>query len=182
MKEPVRTTLFFGLLSALCYIPFTQILTSSLGWLMAYKLYLIINISLYSMLLCRWSRTHLIAIGFPILLLLGVALWPHTYTGFILVALAVFSWIRSGICFKNVPVRAMIAEIATMMGSACLILLWWPNSSLAQPLAIWLFFLVQALYFYIVPGITEHRSNSFSTDSFEQACREMERLLDSNPT
>jgi len=181
MKKPIRTTLFFVLLSALCFIPFSQVLTSSLGWLLANKLFLLLNIFLYSVLLCRWSRTSLAAIMFPLLLLSGVALWPHTNTGFILVALAVFSWIRSGVCFKSVPIRAMIAEITTIVAGVGFMLFWWPNSTLAQPLAIWLFFLIQTLYFYIVPGITKQCPDSVTKDSFEKTCREMERLLDNNP-
>jgi len=181
MKKPIRTTVFFGLLSALCFIPFSQVFTSSLGWLMAYKLFLLLNLAIYSVLLCRWSKTSPAAILFPLLLLSGVALWPHTYTGFILIALAVFSWIRSGVCFKSTPVRAIIAEIATVVAGVGFMLFWWPDSPLAQPLAIWLFFLIQTLYFYIVPGITKQRSDAVSKDSFEQACREMERLLDKNP-
>jgi hypothetical protein len=181
MKKPIRTTLFFGLLSALCVIPFTEALTSSLGWLMAYKIFILLNLTLYSVLLCRWSKSSPVAIIFPLLLLLGVALWPYTYTGCALAALAVFSWIRSGICFKSAPIRAMIAETATVAASAGFMLFWWPSSTLAQPLAIWLFFLIQTLYFYIVPGITKQCFDPVTKDSFEQACREVERLLDNNP-
>jgi hypothetical protein len=177
MNKPIRTTLIFGFLSAVCFIPLSSI-PHYWHWQITYKLSILITLALYSVLLCRWSRTPLVTILFPLLLFLGVALWSHTHFGFLLLTLAVFSWIRSGICFKNVSIRALIAEILTMAGGTVFLLFWWPATSISQPLAIWLFFLVQSLYFYIIPGVAGHDRFSVSSDLFEQACRDMERLLE----
>ncbi len=178
MNRPVRTTLTLGILSAICVIPFTQIAIFYMGWPMTYKLFILVNLGIYSILLCRWSNTDIITILFPSLLLLGLAIWPDTYFGFTLVALVVLAWIRSGICYKKSPMRGVIAEIITMGGTG-FILFWWPSSSLAQPLAVWLFFLVQSLYFFIIPE-TINQTTTFSTDPFEQTSKELARLLESN--
>lgn len=179
MNKPIRTTLIFGLLSALSVIPLTSV-PVYWGWSISCKLFWWTNLTLYSVLLCRWSRTRPVAILFPLLLLLGMAIWPYSHNGFILIALAVFSWIRSGICFNTVPLRAVIAEIVTLAGGVGFVLFWWPDSSLALSLAIWLFFLVQTLYFYIIPTAAANDPTSVSSDAFEQARREMERLLETN--
>lgn len=177
MKKPIQATLIFGILSALCVIPFTHLLAGHLGWLVVYKLFGVINLTLYSLLLCRWSGVSLTSILFPLLLVSGVAMWPNTHSVLVLVALCVFSWIRSGICFKNVPARGIIGEIVTMGGGAGLIVFHWPSSTFAQPIALWLFFLLQTLYFFIVPNTIEDSSAPVSPDPFEQSYREVERLL-----
>lgn len=177
MKKPIRTTCIFGLISALCAIPLTYLPAAYWGWPMAHKFFLLLNLASYTLLLCRWSRTPVTATLFPIFLLVGVALWPNTYTGFILVSLVVFSWIRSGICYRRVVLRALTAEIITMVSGSVFVLFWWPDMILAQPLAIWLFFLIQSLYFFIVPGYAQAEANIL-VDSFQQASRDLEQLLE----
>ena len=128
-------------------------------------------------------------INIPLLLVTGVALWPNSSTGFILAALAVLSWIRSGICFKHVPLRAFIAEVLTITGGAGYYILWRPDSPVTLALALWLFFLVQTLYFFIVPIVplprireTANAAGGGSVDAFEQASQNMKRVLRHSPT
>jgi len=178
MNKPVRTTLVFGLLSGLAMVPVLWYQRSYGAWPMALELAIWCNLSIYSILLCRWSRTRFTAIFFPLALLLGVAFWPRTHAGFLLIAIGIFSWIRSGICFKNTPLRALTAELITVLGGSMLVAFWWPQSITSWALAVWLFFLVQSVYFFIIPPKEHHRKMLENSDPFEQARREAERVLE----
>lgn len=179
MTNHIRTTLIFGLLSAICVIPLTHFPTILWGWPVALKCFILANLILYSFLLCRWSNTSIVSIAFPLLLATGMALHPGTYSGFMLVILGVFGWIRSAICFNEMPVRSLIAEFITLGGGAIFLVFWWPEPTMVLSVAIWLFFLFQTLYFFIVPPSTENPISVVS-DPFEQASREMERLFKTN--
>jgi hypothetical protein len=152
MKRHVRTTLVYGLISALTVMPITGLLAAPIGWPMAFKLVLWLDLFFYAALLARWSGKGISAIVFPTTLLLGTALWPGVSTGFFFLGLAVFSWIRSGSCFCGTPIRAVAAEILTVGGGAGLVVLFSPASTITWAIGIWLFFLIQAVYFFIVPA------------------------------
>ena len=115
MNKPIRTTLVFGFLSGLAMVPVLWYQRSYGAWPMALELVIWFNLAIYSVLLCRWSRTRFAAIFFPLALLLGVAFWPRTHAGFLLMAMGIFSWIRSGICYRNTPLRALTAELITVL-------------------------------------------------------------------
>lgn len=179
MKRPVRTTLVFGAASGLAVLPLTLALSGVVGWHLAFKLVLWLDLALYAMLLVRWSGSGIGPALFPLALLLGAVLWPAGAGAFFLLGLGVLSWIRSGVCFTAAPLRALTAEIFTAGGGAGLVALLRPGTPLAWAVGLWLFFLVQALYFYLVP-IGEGETWSQPTeDSFEQARREALRVLES---
>ncbi len=178
--KPVRTTIIFGMLSACCVLPFTYLLGPYWGWTATHKIFLSLILGLYTLLLCRWSKTDILAITFPALLMIGLALIPSIQIGFILAALCIFNWIRSGICFSNTPLRAVVGEVVTVTGGAGFIFFWWSHSTLIFPLAIWFFFLVQTLYFFIVPQTAKGNRTHQSADPFEQASQDMERLFENS--
>ena len=178
MNKPVRTTLVFGLLSGLAMVPVLWYQRSYGAWPMALELAIWCDLAIYAVLLSRWSRTRAAAIVFPLALLLGVAFWPRTHAGFLLMALGIFSWIRSGICFRDTPLRALTAELATILGGSMLVVFWWPQSIVSWALAVWLFFLVQSVYFFIIPANEHSRAGLENTDPFERARREAERVLE----
>ena len=180
MNTPVRTTLVFGILSGLAMVPVLWYQRSHAAWPMALELAIWSNLAVYSVLLCHWSRTRFTALFFPLALLLGVAFWPRTHAGFLLMAMGVFSWIRSGICFKNTPLRALTAELITVLGGSMLVAFWWPQSITSWALAVWLFFLVQSVYFFIIPESKHSRTGLENTDPFEQARRGVERVLENS--
>lgn len=179
MTNHIRTTLIFGLLSALSVLPLTYIATILWGWPVAIKCFVLANLILYSVLLCYWSNTSIVSIVFPLLLAVGLALRPETYSSFILVTLGVFGWIRSGICFKEMVVRSLFAEFLTLGGGAIFLLFWWPEPTMVLAVAIWFFFLFQTLYFFIAPPTIENPMSVVS-DPFEHASREMERIFKTN--
>lgn len=178
MKRPVRTTLIYGIISAMAVMPVAWLIAGPMGWPMAFKLALWVDLFIYAMLLARWSGKGPGTIVFPITLLLGTALWPGVYSGFFFLGLGVFSWIRSGICFSGTPIRAVAAEIITVAGGAGLVALLGPVSTITWAISIWLFFLVQALYFFIIPATAPSTTVRTVEDPFEQARREAQRVLD----
>lgn len=176
MNGPVRTTVFFGAASALCAVPLALFQVPWL-WPMLFQLFLGMNVISYSALLCRWSNTGLPALLFPALFTCLAVAWPNSHQDFLLIVLAMFSWIRSGICYQCAGFIAVIAEAMTLVGGIAFLLFRWPHSLLALPLSIWLFFLVQSLYFSLLPD-EAHTTGPKSVDSFELATREVERLLE----
>ncbi len=179
MKRHVRTTLVYGLISALAVMPAASLLAGSIGWPLAFKLVLWLDLFFYAVLLARWSGKGVSVILFPIALLLGTALWPGVYNGFFFLGLGIFSWIRSGSCFCGTPVRAVAAEVITVGGGAGLVSLLGPGASVTWAISIWLFFLVQALYFYMVPASCRPDAvGSAASDPFDQAHRQALRVLE----
>jgi hypothetical protein len=179
MTQPIRLTLIFGLLSGLSILPLAHFSTSLNGWAVASKFFVLINLVFYGFLLCYWSRTPVASIVFPLLLATGVALWPDSSSVFIAIALGVFSWIRSGICFKDLPVRIVFAESTTIICGAGYLLFWGAAAASVPVVSIWFFFLVQALYFYIVPDKVIEKRAAVLSDPFEHARLETERILKS---
>ncbi len=176
--KPIRTTIIFGIFSALLAIPCIYFQIFFWGWPLTQNVFLASILILYSLLLCRWSKTRITTVIFPLLLMAGLSILPGLHTGFILLALLIFGWLRTGICFHHAPIRAMIAETVTLTGGLVFIAFWWSHSNLALPLAIWFFFLLQSLYFYIAPLPQQTNTTFNSPDPFEQASREIQRLLD----
>ncbi len=178
MSKPIRTTLAFGLISSLIILPVAWYEQIGWTWPSIFYLCLWANVTLYGMILSRWSRVSFFKILFPLLLLLGAAAWPTSNRAFFLIALGVFSWVRSGVCFTATPLRALMAELAIGLGATCMIGLLWPQSALAWALGIWFFYLVQSLYFFIVPMPNDSSERTTIRDPFEQARMELERILE----
>ena len=180
MNRTVRTTLVYGFISALTVMPAVWMLAEPMdvSWPMAVKLVLWTDLLFYAVLLARWSNQGLFAIVFPLALLLGAALWPGVFTGFFFLGLGVLGWIRSGICFPGTPLRAIAAELITVTIGTALVAVLSPGSTLTWAIGIWLFFLVQALYFFIVPATSRPGAIRTVEDPFEQARREAWRVME----
>lgn len=180
MSKHVRTTLIFGIISALGALLLVSLPVSYLSWGLVEKLYIWGVFALYSMLLCRWSQTAVVKVLFPLLLVGVMMAMPIFYTGyplFIMSFLLIFSWIRSGICFTGTPLRSILAEgliiavFVLIMGAII------PRSTYGLPIAIWFFFLLQTLYFYLVPNRVVSCRKYASEEPFEHAFNEMEKIF-----
>lgn len=178
MKNPVRTTIVYAVLSGLVVVPAASVLSIYLYWPTAFKLMLWADLALYGVLMARWSGVRLLPLLFPLAILLGSALWPRTYSSFFILALGVFAWMRSGLCFQKAPLRAMSAEVLTLGGAAGLLLFFGGHSSVAWALTISLFFLIQSIYFFIVPTRRGFSETQNEKDPFEQAVEEAKKVLD----
>ena len=70
-QHPIRTTLFFGLICGLSFIPFNLALGYLLPGSRPMYLALWLSVAGYSLLLSRWNKKPILSSGFPLLLLFG---------------------------------------------------------------------------------------------------------------
>ena len=181
MNKPIRTTVVFALVSGFLALPLSELLGRYGGYPAAFKWVLWMDLAVYALLLARWSRARPLSILFPLALLLGAAIWPGTWIGFYALALGVLCWLRSGICYRHTPLRTLIAELVTVVGGIALVGTLGSSSRAAWPLGLCLFILVQALYFYIIPADSNRKATTASSDPFEQARHEAEKVLTQLP-
>jgi hypothetical protein len=101
----------------------------------------------YATFLARSSGRSLRALFAPLFMLAAVMAVAGSVTGFVLPAAAGLSWIRSGICFQGSMPRRVCAE--AIIGPLGLAMVWLlqPPGPYGWVLSIWMFGLIQALYF-----------------------------------
>ncbi len=175
MNKRVRTTLVFGLLSGLAFVPAQM----AAGWFFhpgpAFRLIIGAVIGLYALLLARWGRGGRLSVLFPALVLMAFAVLG-THRGFLILALLVLGWVRSGICFPGPVTGRILAEAALGLGGGLLVQSFAPHTPVTWALGIWMFFLVQSLYFVLVaPG--DDADAPSGPDEFEDARRRAEAIL-----
>ena len=96
---------------------------------------------------------------------------------FYLISLAIISWIRSGICFRNLSALQWTVELLLCAFGGILVLVFTPDSAFAWMPGIWMFFSIQALYFAIFEIKAIAPEDPYQTDLFEQASRQAEAIL-----
>lgn len=175
--RPVRSTIVWGLIGGLVYLPLSSALSLMVFWPQGIQLSLWILLAGYAILLSRWASRPLRSIGLPLLLLLLSAFLIESTTVFLIIALAVLSWIRSGICFKRKPrARRLGAELGLGLASVLLVPGAVPAVTPVWALGVWLFFLIQALYFVLFEYKSGFRSK-VEVDPFEKAKTAAEQIL-----
>lgn len=174
--RPIRSTMVFGLICGLLLIPLAVGLSYVVSWSSALCIILWGYLAAYSYMLTRWSKKSFISNVFPLLLVLVTIFWVDSISAFLLIALGVFSWIRSGICYPKYFIRRLFAEIALCLGGGTLVAILTPISVFSWAMAVWLFFLVQALYFVIFE-IDHIVKEDIERDLFDQAREQAEKIL-----
>jgi hypothetical protein len=111
----------------------------------------------YSAFLARSSGRRLRAIFAPLFMLAAVVAAAGSVTGFVVPAAAGLAWIRSGICFQGSMPKRVCAE--AIMCAAGLMLAWLlqPPGPYGWALSMWMFGLIQALYFVAVDAESSGR-------------------------
>lgn len=179
--KPVRTTIFFGLICALAYIP----LNMALGFLFfrseTFFIIVWIYLAAYSLLLARWSETRLRLLVFPLLLLLGVACLVNSLIVFVFISLGVLCWIRSRICFPKSFFGLLVVDPLLCLGGVVAAGIFTPSSTPAWALGIWMFFLIQALYFVFFGNVVQRAENDIMADPFESAMAAAKKILSPDP-
>jgi hypothetical protein len=175
--KPVRTTIVMGLAFGLLFVPVTTALNLFLPWQGAFRLTLWIFLAAYSGMLCRWGGAGLPACGFPLAILLASSFWLRSDHDFLCFLALILGWIRSGVCFQNSVWRALGAEILVGLGGAALVAFFAPRSMVAWALGVWMFFLVQSLYFVLTGDLGESEEIQVPVDPFEKARRSAEDIL-----
>ena len=175
--HPIRTTIFFGLVCGLAFIPVNFALNYVLQGPSVNHLILWLYTAGYSLLLVRWSKVSIYSIAFPLLLLLATSFQVGSTAVIYFITLASISWIRSGICFKNPSALPWMVESLFCAFGGILVMVFTPGSAFSWMLGIWMFFLIQSLYFVIFENRTIIPADQSVADPFERACREAETIL-----
>ena len=177
--RPISSSIVWGLIGGLLYIPLCTGLSFFVLWPVSWQLTLWALLAGYGMFLTRWSSTSLRLIGLPFLLLFIAAISIQSAPFFLFSAVAVLSWIRSGICFSKKPlVKRLAAEIVLGSATALLVAGAAPRIAPAWALGVLMFFLIQALYFVLFNQDADSELK-IEADSFEKARMAAENILDS---
>ena len=176
--RPVQTTIAFGLICGLSLVPSVVGLSYVMSWPNAMRVTFWAYLAAYSLILTVWSQKRSISIAFPILLALVAAFGVASFAVFLLIAFGVMSWIRSGICYPENITRRIFAEVALCFGGGVLAAILTPNTMLMWALAVWMFFLIQALYFVIFE-INQANQVDVQHDLFDHSRKQAEKILSS---
>ena len=167
--KPIRSTIIWGLIGGLLYIPLCVALSRFMLWPVSFQLSLSVLLAGYGVLLSRWAPESLRSISLPLLLLFLAAFFIRSTSAFFFVSLVMLSWIRSGICFKEKSfLKRFGAEIGLGLATGWLVSGAMPAAAIAGALGIWLFFLIQALYFVLFDYRSDPEAR-IEVDPFEKA-------------
>jgi len=180
-RRPMLMTILYGLLCGVSFVPTVMVISSFVYWSTAFRLAIWLSLAGYLVMLTKWGRARLLSMVFPLLLLLLLAFWGDTNTAFLILALGVLSWVRSGICFQGGLLKPLVAEFALCLGAGALVAVFTPHSAVTWALAVWMFFLVQSLYFVFFRDIGEAVEKKVELDPFELARSQAERILSTGP-
>jgi hypothetical protein len=180
IKRPVAATIGFGLICGLSFIPVFLALNTMVSRSNAFCLTIWLFAAGYALLLNSWSRQQFSTIVFPMLVLLLAAFLMNSTAAFFLMVLAVTGWIRSGICFPQrqgikLPVEFLFVAVGGALAALCA-----PGALFGWALGVWMFFLLQSLYFVIFENrtIAPETKCRFEIDPFERASRQAEAVLE----
>ena len=175
--NPIRTTIIWGIIAGLAYIPLCHGLSLFVFWPLNINLSLAALLAGYGVLLLRLAQKPLRSILLPLILLLVAAFYFQSINAFLFTAIALLGWIRSGICFKKESMaKRLAAEIALGVAAGLLVSGSVPAVNTIWALAVWLFFLIQALYFVLV-GYGKEGENRVEADPFTKAKMAAEAIL-----
>jgi hypothetical protein len=176
-QHPIRTTLFFGLICGLSFIPANLALNYVFHGPSATYLTLWLYAASYALLLSRWRKKPILFSGFPLVLLFVTSFLVNSIAAFYLLSLVVISWIRSGIYFRNPCGIKLVVELLLCVLGAVPVTVFTPDSAFTWALGIWMFFLIQSLYFVIFENRAVMSEDPHGTDSFERAGRQVQAIL-----
>jgi len=116
------------------------------------------------------------SIAFPFLLIFGTTFLVESPKASFLIDITILSWIRSGLCFQ-ISVKRFFIELALSFGGGALLAGFVPGSRLTWALGIWLFFLIQALYFIFFETHSAQGKSDPAIDPFEKSRKLAEEIL-----
>ncbi len=179
LQRPVLMTILFGMVCGLSFIPLQLMLDFWIFRPFTAKLTLWLFAAGYTILLCLWSRQNFLSVSFPILFLFLTLFLVQSIAAFFYLALACISWIRSGLCYQERRGIRLVIELILGLAGGILIAVFTPGSVVAWVLGIWLFFLLQALYFAIFESESPPIQHKFEQeiDPFERAYQKAEDIL-----
>jgi hypothetical protein len=152
MKTPssLIATIIFGAGAALLTAAALSASPRLARWPTGLNATLFLCLAAYAVLLARASGRPFRALSAPFLMLLAVLPVASSVSGFLVPATAGLAWMRSGICFPGPVARRVVAETLTAAAGLILCGLLRPPGAAGWALGLWMFFLIQALYFVVI--------------------------------
>jgi len=177
IKHPIPITIMYGLVCGLSFVPLSLTLNAFFVWSSAVCLTLWLFLAGYAILLNHWRKKALISSVFPLLFMVPTIFLSDSMVLFFILALMVISWIRSAICFQKPGALGLTVELLLCLLGAVVVPVFTPGSVFAWALGVWMFFLVQALYFVFFEYSDNQQEESIQMDAFERANKQAERIL-----
>jgi hypothetical protein len=175
--SPVATTVMLAAAAALLVAAVATLPLRPAPRMTAANAATFVCLAAYSMFLARSSGRSQRALFAPFFMLSAVLAVAGSVAGFAVPAAAGLSWVRSGICFPGSMTRRLCAEALTCPAGLALVWLLQPAGPYGWALGIWMFGLIQALYFVAVDveptGLLEKKGQ----DKMTQAHRRADALL-----
>ncbi len=179
IRHPVLTTVFFGFVCGLSLVPVNFVLSGMPLPFDAVYLTLWLSVAGFGILLCRWSGRRVTAIFFPTLILGLTAFGVPSRTFFFLLALATVGWIRGGICLPEPGgIKIWLESLLCLTGYG-MVVIFPPTTTLTWSMAVWLLFLLQAIYFVTMEDRLAEPQQKLqpSPDPFEKSSRQAVEIL-----
>lgn len=176
LPHPLGSTIIFGLLCGLLFIPLAYILSPLVYWPQALFLPIWTFMVVYSGILACWSRVGVKATLFPLVLILVTLPWVDSMVLFMILILGTLGWIRSGVCYSDYMGKRMVIELFLCLVAGGLLAILNPTTLLTWGLAVWMLFLVQALYFVFF-DTRDQAMATMEPDPFEYAREQAENIL-----
>ena len=177
IRHPIRSTILYGLMCGIAFVPLTQMITVLIPWHQAICLTLWCCLAGYAIMLNLWGEKIRRQTVFPLLILLPAIFLNNSIVLFFSLALIVAGWIRSGICYPKTGARGIAAELLLGFFAILLVMVLTPGSVFAWALGIWMFFLIQALYFIFFDITANHQNADVRLDAFDEASKKAEQIL-----
>lgn len=178
MPRPVRTTILLGLICGLGFIPVKLLFDCLLPSSAAFQMTIWLCLALYGWFLARWGKQRCFSLLFPLLIPLIFIFTGNSENAFLILSMGILSWIRSGICFRKQAHRKLAIELLVCGGGGALVACFSPHSAVSWAIGIWMFFLVQSLYFLFLRDFVSSIEDEFEIDPFERARLQAERILE----
>jgi len=170
--SPVAASVIFAAAAAMLVAAVTILPLRPIPRTTALNAAIFLCLAAYSAFLARSSGRSLRALFAPLLMLSAVLAAAGSVSGFVVPAAAGLSWIRSGICFPGSLPRRVCAEAITCVAGLALVRLLQPPGPYGLPLSIWMFGLIQALYFVGVDAESSGQTKPPIREKIEEAhCR-----------
>ena len=175
--SPITATLIFAVLAALLVAAVTSLPLVLISRSSALNAAMFLCLAAYAALLCRLSGKGLRVLFAPFLILSAVLAVAGSVAGFVVPAAAGLAWIRSGICFSGPIARRVVAETLTGAAGLLLCAVLQPPGLTGRVLGLWMFFLIQALYFVIIDTESGPRGESADRDPRQTVRGRVQALL-----
>jgi hypothetical protein len=170
--SPVAASVIFAAAAAVLVAAVTILPLLPIPRTAALNMAIFLCLAAYSAFLSRSSGRSLRALFAPLFMLAAVLATADSVTGFVVPAAAGLSWIRSGICFPGPLLRRVCAEAITCATGLALIRLLQPPGPYGLPLSIWMFGLIQALYFVVIDAESSGQTEPPIREKIEEVhCR-----------